>query len=219
MQTRREMLVRSATVASLMAGAGLLPNAAHAAWNEAAFAAKTLADVAKAFGGTAPVESKDVMIEGPDIAENGAVVPVGASSTLPGVKRLMLLVEKNPSVLAATFDVTDTVRSRAVFFGAVGKIESLPAQVPEGATTVVLDMHRLVSLDNSGLDALEHLYRTLKKRGVALVVAQVNEQPLSLVRRSGFDTELGPDGVAASVDAAMAGAQTGTAISAAGAAA
>ena len=107
----------------------------------------------------------------------------------------------------------------SLFFGAVGKIESLPGQVPEGARTVVLDMHRLVSLDNSGLDALEHLYRTLKKRGVALVLAQVNEQPLSLVRRSGFDTELGPDGVAASVDAAMAGVQTGTAISAAGAAA
>ena len=109
MQTRREMLVRSATVASLMAGAGLLPNAAHAAWNAAAFAAKTLADVAKAFAGTPPVESKDVMIAGPDIAENGAVVPVGAASTLPGVTRLMLLVEKNPSALAASFDVTDKV--------------------------------------------------------------------------------------------------------------
>jgi sulfur-oxidizing protein SoxY len=92
-----------------MAGAGLWPHAAHAAWNEAAFKAKTLADVAKAFGGSAPVESADVTIEGPDIAENGAVVPVGASSSLPGVKRLMLLVEKNPSVLAAAFDVTDKV--------------------------------------------------------------------------------------------------------------
>jgi SulP family sulfate permease len=96
----------------------------------------------------------------------------------------------------------------SLFFGAVGKIESLPAQVPDGARTVVLDMHRLVSLDNSGLDALEHLYRTLKKRGVALVLAQVNEQPLSLVRRSGFDLELGPGGVAASVEAAVAGVET-----------
>jgi sulfur-oxidizing protein SoxY len=111
MQTRREMMMRSATVASLMAGAGLLPQAAHAEWNQAAFGAKTLADVAKAFGGAAPVESKDVTIEGPDIAENGAVVPVGASSTLPGVKRLLLLVEKNPSALAASFDVTDKVEA------------------------------------------------------------------------------------------------------------
>lgn len=109
MQTRREMLVHSATVAGLLAGAGLLPTAAQAAWNEGAFSAKTLADAVKALGGGAPAESKDVTITGPDIAENGAVVPVGASTSLPGVKRLMLLVEKNPSALAAAFDVTDKV--------------------------------------------------------------------------------------------------------------
>lgn len=109
MQTRREVLSHSAKVAGLMAAAGLLPVAAQAAWNDAAFKAKTLAEVLAAMGGSAPAESKDVTITGPDIAENGAVVPVGASSTLPGVKRLMLLVEKNPSALAATFDVTDKV--------------------------------------------------------------------------------------------------------------
>ena len=109
MQTRREMLAHSAAVAGLLAGAGLLPTAAQAAWSEAAFGAKTLADAVKALGGAAPAESKDVTITGPDIAENGAVVPVGASSSLPGVKRLLLLVEKNPSALAAVFDVTDKI--------------------------------------------------------------------------------------------------------------
>ena len=109
MQTRREMLARSAQVASLLAAAGLLPQAAQAAWSQAAFDSKTMADAAKALGGSAPVESKDVTITGPDIAENGAVVPVGCSTALPGVKRLLLLVEKNPSVLAAMFDVTDAV--------------------------------------------------------------------------------------------------------------
>ncbi len=109
MQTRREMLARSAQVASLLAAAGLLPQAAHAAWTQAAFEAKTMADAAKAMGGGAPVESKDVTITGPDIAENGAVVPVGCATALPGVKRLLLLVEKNPSVLAAMFDVSDAV--------------------------------------------------------------------------------------------------------------
>jgi sulfur-oxidizing protein SoxY len=52
-----------------------------------------------------------VTITGPDIAENGAVVPVGAASALPGVKRLLLLVEKNPSMLAALFDVTDAIEA------------------------------------------------------------------------------------------------------------
>jgi sulfur-oxidizing protein SoxY len=111
MQTRREMLTRSAQVAGLLAAAGVLPATAHAAWPQAAFEAKTMADAAKAFGGSAPAESKDVTIIGPDIAENGAVVPVGAATTLPGVKRMMLLVEKNPSVLAAAFDVTDGVEA------------------------------------------------------------------------------------------------------------
>jgi len=105
------MLTRSAQVASLLAAAGVLPATAHAAWPQAAFEAKNMADAAKAFGGSAPTERKDVTIVGPDIAENGAVVPVGAATTLPGVKKLLLLVEKNPSVLAAAFDVTDGVEA------------------------------------------------------------------------------------------------------------
>jgi sulfur-oxidizing protein SoxY len=109
MTTRRDMLSMSARVASLMAAAGLLPATAQAAWNKAAFDAKSLADVGKAYGGGAPTASAGVMIEGPDIAENGAVVPVGCATTLPGVTRLMLLVEKNPNALAAAFDVNDAV--------------------------------------------------------------------------------------------------------------
>jgi sulfur-oxidizing protein SoxY len=111
MQTRREMMARSAAVASLLATAGFLPTSALAAWPQAAFEAKTMADAVKALGGSAPAESKDVTITGPDIAENGAVVPVGCATTLPGVKRLLLLVEKNPSVLAAVFNVTDAVEA------------------------------------------------------------------------------------------------------------
>jgi len=109
MLNRRDVLTHSARVMALLAGAGLLPAAAHAAWNAAAFDGKTLAEVAKALGGSAPVESKDVTITGPDIAENGAVVPVAVASALPGVKRLLLLVEKNPSVLSAMFDVGEFV--------------------------------------------------------------------------------------------------------------
>ena len=111
MHTRREMMARSATVASLLAAAGFLPTVAQAAWPQAAFEAKNLADAVKALGGSAPVESKDVSITGPDIAENGAVVPVGVATALPGAKRLLLLVEKNPNTLAAVFDVTDALEA------------------------------------------------------------------------------------------------------------
>ena len=112
MHTRRDMLTRSAQVAGMLAALGMLPGLAHAqagGYNTSAFDAKTMADLMKALGAGAPVESKDVTITGPDIAENGAVVPVGASTTLPGVKRMLLLVEKNPSMLSAMFDVTDAV--------------------------------------------------------------------------------------------------------------
>jgi SulP family sulfate permease len=93
----------------------------------------------------------------------------------------------------------------SLFFGAVGKIESLAAQIPDGTRAVVLEMHRLVLLDTSGLDALEQLHATLDKRGIALVLAHVNPQPLSLIRRSGFAEALGPDQIVPTTADAFAG--------------
>ena len=109
---RRDLLSRSAAVAALLGSAGLLPQAAQAAYNAAAFELKSLAEVVKALGGSAPIDSKDVTITGPDIAENGAVVPISVATALPGVKRMLVLVEKNPSVLAALFEVNDAVDSQ-----------------------------------------------------------------------------------------------------------
>lgn len=108
MQTRRETLKQSAVVAGLLASAGLIPQQA-AAYEKAAFDAKTAGEVAKALGAQAPVESKDVTVGGPDIAENGAVVPLSASTTLAGVKRMLILVEKNPAAMVAMFNVSDAV--------------------------------------------------------------------------------------------------------------
>ena len=65
--------------------------------------------VVKAYGGGNISESKDVTVTAPDIAENGAVVPLGASTTLAGVKHMLVLVEKNPSALIAMFYVNDAV--------------------------------------------------------------------------------------------------------------
>jgi sulfur-oxidizing protein SoxY len=109
---RRELLKGGAMVASLMLAAGVLGPAAHAAGAAAgkgAFDAKSLADLVKALGYGTPAESKDVSITAPDIAENGAVVPLGVATTLGNVKQVMLLVEKNPSVLAALFNVSPEI--------------------------------------------------------------------------------------------------------------
>lgn len=111
MTTRRQALSRSLKVAALLAGAGLLPAAALAARPQAAFDATTVPDALKGLAGGAITESADVMLTGPDIAENGAVVPVAIATTLPGVRRMALLVEKNPAVLAAVFDVSDAVEA------------------------------------------------------------------------------------------------------------
>jgi len=110
MQTRRETLRHSAIVAGLLATAGLFPE--HAlAYNKPAFEARNIAEALKALGADAPAESMDVTIGGPDIAENGAVVPITASTTLTGVKQILILVEKNPSALVARFNVTDSVEA------------------------------------------------------------------------------------------------------------
>jgi sulfur-oxidizing protein SoxY len=111
MQTRRQTLKQSAAVAGMLAATGLFPQYAHAAFNKVAFEAKTLAEALKALGAGAPTESKDVTIGGPDIAENGAVVPLTASTTLAGVKQMLILVEKNPTALIAVFNVTDSVEA------------------------------------------------------------------------------------------------------------
>ena len=120
MQNRRKTLQHSAIVASLLATIGMFPTAALA-FNAKAFEAKTVGDALKALGAGAPVESKDVTITGPDIAENGAVVPLGASTSLAGVKQLLLLVEKNPSALVAAFSVTDSLDANVLTRAKMGQ--------------------------------------------------------------------------------------------------
>ena len=108
MQNRRVVLKQSLAVAGLLGGTGLFPQYALA-FNKSAFDAKSVADAVKAYGAAAPVESKDVTLTAPDIAENGAVVPMGVASTLPNLKHLLVMVEKNPNALVAKFDVSDAV--------------------------------------------------------------------------------------------------------------
>jgi SulP family sulfate permease len=79
----------------------------------------------------------------------------------------------------------------SLFFGSVGKVEALGDAIPSGTRAVVLDLHRLVQLDTSGLEALRHLHQHLQRHSVALLLAEVNEQPLGLMRRAGFAAELG----------------------------
>lgn len=108
---RREALRQGGgmTLFALVAAAGwLAPGEAHAAdaWNKAAFETSTMDATVKALGGGAPAQSKDIVfVQTPDIAENGAVVPVGVTSNIPKTESIAILVEKNPNMLAAVFDI------------------------------------------------------------------------------------------------------------------
>ena len=90
---------------SLAAGTGLLiPRRVLASWPEAAFGAKKVPEALQALlGGSEPETSADIKIKAPDIAENGAVVPVTISSSMSGVESISLLAANNPVPLVANY--------------------------------------------------------------------------------------------------------------------
>src|ERR1019366_2830043 len=108
-RTRRNVLKAGGgtSLYALLAAAGMLqPDAALAAdWNQKAFEAKNLKDAFDALGAGNRINSNDIVMTAPEIAENGAVVPIGAVSKLPGTESIAILIAKNPTALAASFDI------------------------------------------------------------------------------------------------------------------
>ena len=106
MNRRRRTLL--AWAGSTAAAAGLLPlHATAASWNKQGFEAKATTDAVKNLGAANLIESKDIAITAPDIAENGAVVPIAVTSRVPNTQSISIIAEKNPFPLAATFDVAN----------------------------------------------------------------------------------------------------------------
>jgi len=95
----------------------------------------------------------------------------------------------------------------SLFFGAVGKMEALLDRGRDNVVVVILEMHQVINIDTTGLDAMENLHRVLREEGRHLVLAALNPQPLSLIRRSGFIQSLGADNIAADLPAAVARAR------------
>jgi sulfur-oxidizing protein SoxY len=86
-------------------GAALLgPARALAAWNKGAFEAKSAPDAMRALGVSNAEESKAIEIRAPEIAENGAVVPIDITSNIPGTTSISVFIEKNPFPYTGTFD-------------------------------------------------------------------------------------------------------------------
>ena len=93
--------------AGALVGGLIVPLRALAAWNKDAFQSRTAADALKGLGVGASTESKDIAIEAPQIAENGAVVPIEITSHLENTRSIAMVVEKNPFPLAARFDFAE----------------------------------------------------------------------------------------------------------------
>jgi len=86
-------------------GAGLLsPVRAFAAWNKGAFEAKSTIDAMKTLGVVNAEDSKAIEIRAPEIAENGAVVPIDITSNIPGTTAISVFIEKNPFPYTGSFD-------------------------------------------------------------------------------------------------------------------
>jgi sulfur-oxidizing protein SoxY len=132
-ETRRDVLRKGGglTLLSLVTAAGWLGSgeARAADWNKAAFEAKTMDETVKALGGGAPAQNKDItFVSTPDIAENGAVVPIGITSAIPKTESIAILIEKNPNLLAAVFDIppgTDPAISTRVKMGQSSNVYAL----------------------------------------------------------------------------------------------
>jgi sulfur-oxidizing protein SoxY len=101
-------LTGAAGTLALAVGAGLLRTgeALAAAWNKTGFESKAVADALKSLGAVSPTESKDIIITAPDIAENGAVVPVAVTSKIPHTQSIAIIAEKNPFPLSSTYDLS-----------------------------------------------------------------------------------------------------------------
>ena len=96
----------------------------------------------------------------------------------------------------------------SLFFGAANKLENLLLMQDGHPDAVILDLEKVISIDTTGLDILQTLQRNLARRGATLILCDLNEQPGSLIRRSGFADRLGEENIAGNITDALLRAQT-----------
>ena len=109
MNPLRRSLLKIFTATATLAATGMLDvrAALAAAWNKAGFESKTSADALKSLGVTNAAVSKDVQITAPEIAENGAQVPITVLSKIPNTQSISIVIDKNPFPLSSTFDFSN----------------------------------------------------------------------------------------------------------------
>jgi len=135
-QNRRVLLkgTFAAGATGLAISAGLLtPKAVLAAWPKAAFEAKDAnAALEASMGSSSTTESSDIKLKAPDIAENGAVVPVTVTSKIDGTEQISIVVAGNQTPLAATFNLGATTSGFVSTRIKMGKTSDVTAVVKAG---------------------------------------------------------------------------------------
>lgn len=128
----RRTILKGTAFATALGMAGIIEvltikDARAAAWPKAAFDAESLDDTMKAlFSGTEATDSGDIQLKAPDIAENGAVVPIGVKTSIPDVSNITILVAENPAPMTASFELGE---------GAVGDVST---RIKMGKTSDVI---------------------------------------------------------------------------------
>jgi sulfur-oxidizing protein SoxY len=129
MMNRRSVL-KAVFTGGLVAGLGvLMPRVALAAWSKAAFEAETQEAAMDALYEADPSASADVTLKAPDIAENGAVVPISVKSSLAGVTSIAIFVANNPQPLAAQFTIPEGTLADVSCRIRMGKTSAITAVV------------------------------------------------------------------------------------------
>ncbi|OZA30106.1 MAG: thiosulfate oxidation carrier protein SoxY [Hydrogenophilales bacterium 17-61-9] len=135
---RRNVLKSAAgagTVAVAVAAGLLKPTMALAGAPRTAFEAKTVGDALKGMGASGAADSKDITIKAPDIAENGAVVPVEVTSSIAGTTAIAIVAEKNVTPLVADFDLMNGAQGFISTRIKMGQTSLIRAVVTAGGKT------------------------------------------------------------------------------------
>jgi sulfur-oxidizing protein SoxY len=106
MNPLRRSFIKFTSALTAVAAVGLLKTtqAAAAVWNKSGFESKAAAEAIKSLGASSAADSRDIVITAPDIAENGAVVPIEVTSRIANTQSISIIAEKNPFPLVATMD-------------------------------------------------------------------------------------------------------------------
>jgi len=126
----RRSVLKAVFTGGAIAGLGvMMPKVALAAWNKTAFDTDNQDTAMGALYDSAPAASAEVNLKAPDIAENGAVVPVTVSSALAGVQSIAVFVEGNPNPLAAQFMIPAGTKAEVSCRIRMGKTSAVTAVV------------------------------------------------------------------------------------------